>query len=78
MLYIKLKKRLKAFPISLKSCPKSTSSEVLGVFEFVLIVYELKICCKICLVIKYVGLTPLEPRPPEANVPPVSRGLSLA
>jgi len=33
----KLKKRSKAFPISLKSCPKSTSSEVLGLLEFVLI-----------------------------------------
>ena len=36
---IKLKKRSKTFPISLKSCPKSTYSELLGVLELVLIIY---------------------------------------
>lgn len=40
--------------------------------------YELKICFKILSVIKYVGFTPVVPNPPEANVLPVSNGLSDA
>jgi hypothetical protein len=38
----------------------------------------LKICSKILIVIKYVGFTPVVPNPPEANVLPVSSGLSDA
>jgi hypothetical protein len=38
----------------------------------------LKICSNILIVIKYVGLTPVVPNPPEANVLPVSNGLSEA
>ena len=30
------------------------------------------------MVIKYVGFTPVVPKPPEANVLPVSKGLSEA
>jgi hypothetical protein len=38
----------------------------------------LKICSNIFIVIKYVGLTPVVPKPPEASVLPVSKGLSDA
>ena len=38
----------------------------------------LKICSRILSVIRYVGLTPEVPSPPEANVLPVSSGLSEA
>lgn len=40
--------------------------------------YVLYICFKILSVIKYVGFTPVVPKPPEARVLPVSKGLSEA
>ena len=39
---------------------------------------EAKIFSKILKVIKYVGFTPVNPKPPEDSVEPVSKGLSEA
>ncbi len=51
---------------------------VILIYWLVCHTYELNICFKILSVIKYVGLTPVVPNPPEANVLPVSKGLSDA
>ena len=57
--------------MSWKSCPKSISSEPV-LFVWLVIYYELNICFKILSVIKYVGFTPVVPKPPDAKVLPVS------
>ena len=68
-------------PTLLEISERSISWSSIFLCEFALILlcyFILKICSKIFIVIKYVGFTPVVPKPPDASVLPVSKGLSDA
>ncbi len=73
-----IKELLKAPSNHLEQLSQIYFIRVILIYWLVCHTYELNICFKILSVIKYVGFTPVVPNPPEANVLPVSNGLSDA
>lgn len=71
-------KLLKTPTNHLEQLPQIYLVRVILIYWLVCHTYQLNICFKILSVIKYVGFTPVVPNPPEANVLPVSNGLSDA
>ena len=69
---------LKAPPDHLEQLSQIYFIRITLIYWLVCHTYTLNICFKILSVIKYVGFTPVVPNPPEANVLPVSSGLSDA